>query len=187
MTSVPAYWDPQPATFPQFQDPVPIFDLKILHSTGSRKRKITPYDESWIYSFDSRPPKNTTDATFLDKMDFATKLQQIDPDAAILNYLTPVKMSKIKIERSLSKLSILSKLIRFVAESRKKIITNVFVLAKEFVGKLSTNTPQERSEISKVTAAKHESSNWHAIRHLLIPRKKPNHYVPDKTPQKNSN
>ena len=80
-------------------------------------------------------------------------------------------MSKIKIERSLSKLSISSKLKRFVAESRKEIITNVFVLAKEFVGKLSY-TPQERSELSKVTAAKHESSNWYTIRHLLIPSKK---------------
>ena len=127
MTSVPAYWDPQPVPA---QDPVPIFDLKISHSTGSRKRKITPYGESWIHSFDPGPPKNRTDPTFLDKMDFATKLQQIDPDAAILNYLTPVKMSKIKIERSLSKLSILSKLTRFVAESRKKIISNVFALPK---------------------------------------------------------
>ena len=168
VTSVPAYWDPQPAPT---QDPVPIFDLKISHSTGSRKRKITSYDESWIDSFDPRPPKNRTDPTFLDKMDFATKLQQIDPDAAILNYLPPVKMSKIKIERSLSKLSILSKLKRFVAENRKKIATNVFALAKEFVEKLSY-TPQERSEISKVTAAKHESSNWYTIRHLLITSKK---------------
>ena len=178
MTSVPAYWDPQPEPT---QDPVLIFDLKISHSTGSGKRKITPYDESWIDSFDPRPPKNRTDPTFLDKMDFATNLQQVDPDAAIFNYLPSVEMSKIKIERSLSKLSILSKLKHFVAENKKKITTNLFVFAKEFVGKLSY-TPQERGEISKVIAAKHESSNWYTIRHLLIISKRSNHYVPDKTP-----
>ena len=78
VTSVPAYWDPQPEPT---QDSVPIFYLKISHSTGSRKRKITSYDESWIDSFDPRPSKNRTDPTLLDKMDFATKLKKIDPDA----------------------------------------------------------------------------------------------------------
>ena len=42
VTSVPAYWDPQPEPT---QDSVPIFYLKISHSTGCRKRKITSYDE----------------------------------------------------------------------------------------------------------------------------------------------
>ena len=57
---------------------------------------------------DSSQPEPTQDPlpifdlkTYLNKMDFATKLQQIDPDTAILNYLLPVNMSKMKIERSL--------------------------------------------------------------------------------------
>ena len=113
-------------------------------------------------------------------MDFAAKLKNIDPDAAILNYLPPVTLSEIKIDKSLSKLTILSKLKLFVAQNRKKIKTNLFALAKDFVNKLSY-TPQERSEISKETAAKHESSNWYTIRHLLVTSKKLNHCVPDKT------
>ena len=103
-----------------------------------------------------RPPKSRTDPTFLEKIDFATKLHQIDPDAAILNYLPPVKRSKVKF---------------FVAENKRKITNNLFALAKKFVEKLSY-TPQERSEISKVTAAKHESGSWYTIRHLLITSKK---------------
>ncbi len=58
-----------------------------------------------------------------------------------------------------------------MAENKRKITTNLFALVKEFVEKLSY-TPQERSEISKVTAAKHESSSWYTIRHLLITSKK---------------
>ena len=97
-------------------------------------------------------------------------MQQIDPDAVILNYLPPAKMSKKRIERSLSKLSILLKLKRYVGKNRRKITTNVFALGKEFVGKLSY-TPQ-KSEISKATIAKHESSNWYTIRHQLITSEK---------------
>jgi len=89
VTSMSAYWNPKPT--PKHK-PVPISDMKISFSNvRKKKRKITPYDDSWIDSFDPRPMKQRREPTHEEKMDFARKLRKIDPCSGILDFLPSSK------------------------------------------------------------------------------------------------
>lgn len=82
VTSGPAYWSPKPTPL---HKPM---QLKTSYSKPKRgKRKITPYDNSWIDSFDPRPEKHRIDINFDNKQRFALKLKEIDSNSAILHYL----------------------------------------------------------------------------------------------------
>ena len=85
VTSLPAYWNPKPT--PKCR-PLPFLEVKLSHSTGlGSKRDMTPYDDSWIDSFDPRPTKQRKDISIEDKINFAEKLRNIDKESAILDYL----------------------------------------------------------------------------------------------------
>ena len=50
-------------------------ETKISQSSlMKKKRKIKPYDDSWIDSFDPRPMKGRKEITHKEKIDFAKKL-----------------------------------------------------------------------------------------------------------------
>ena len=50
-------------------------ETKISQSSlMKKKRKIKPYDDSWIDSFDPRPMKGRKEITHKEKIDFANKL-----------------------------------------------------------------------------------------------------------------
>ena len=89
VTSMSGYWNPKPT--PKHK-PVPISEMKMSFSNvRKKKRKVTPYDNSWIDSFDPRPMKQRRETTFQEKMDFATKLRKIDPCSGILDFLPSSK------------------------------------------------------------------------------------------------
>ena len=52
-----------------------------------KKRKITPYDDSWIDSFDPRPMKSRKEIIHMEKINIANKLRKIDPCKGILGFL----------------------------------------------------------------------------------------------------
>ena len=55
VTSLPAYWNPKRT--PQSRS-LPFLEVKLSHSTGlGSKRDMTPYDDSWIDSFDPSKEK----------------------------------------------------------------------------------------------------------------------------------
>ena len=72
VTSLSAYWKPKPT--PTLK-PVPMSEMKVSQSSlMKKKRKITPYDDSWIDYFDPRPMKGRKEITHKEKIDFANKL-----------------------------------------------------------------------------------------------------------------
>ena len=72
VTSLSAYWKPKP--IPTLK-PVPMSEMKVSQSSlMKKKRKITPYDDSWIDYFDPRPMKGRKEITHKEKIDFANKL-----------------------------------------------------------------------------------------------------------------
>ena len=58
-----AYWNPMPTPT---HKPVPMSEMKVSKSSLI-KRKVTPYDDSWIDSFDSRPMKGWKEITHIEK------------------------------------------------------------------------------------------------------------------------
>ena len=59
--SMSAYWNPKPT--PTLK-PVPTSEMNVSQSSLMKnKRKITPYDDSWIDSFDPRPMKGRKELT----------------------------------------------------------------------------------------------------------------------------
>ncbi len=85
VTSLPAYWNPKP--MPDTR-PLPFMEMKMAHSTGlETKRVMINYDESWIDSFDLRPPKQRKDLPHEKQLEFVGNLRDIDKKSGILNYL----------------------------------------------------------------------------------------------------
>ena len=61
VTSMSAYWNPKPTPT---RKPAPVSEMKVSKSSlMKKKRKITPYDDSWIDSFDPRPMKGRKELT----------------------------------------------------------------------------------------------------------------------------
>ena len=85
VTSMSAYCNPKPT--PTLK-PVPMSEMKVSQSSlMKKKRKITPYDDSWIDSFDPRPMKGRKEITHTEKINFAKKFRKIDPCSGILDFL----------------------------------------------------------------------------------------------------
>ena len=85
VTSMSAYCNPKPT--PTLK-PVPMSEMKVSQSSlMKKKRKITPYDDSWIDSFDPRPMKGRKEITHKEKINFAKKFRKIDPCSGILDFL----------------------------------------------------------------------------------------------------
>ena len=177
VTSLPAYWNPKP--MPQTK-PLPFLEMKLFHSLElDSKRNITNYDESWIDSFDPRPTKDRRDIPFVDKVNFAAKLMNIDRDSGILDYLplnenaneqsTDTTLPTAE-EDDVSNLTILSKAKLFVTENNINE-DNIHQYSSVFVAGLST-TPAERELVSQMTVGQHNNDCWHEIRHLLVTGKK---------------
>ena len=71
VTSLSAYWKPKPT--PTLK-PVPMSEMKVSQSSlMKKKRKITPYDDSWIDSFDPRPMKGRKEITRKEKIETSKK------------------------------------------------------------------------------------------------------------------
>ena len=65
VTSMSAYWNPKPTPT---HKPVPLSEMKVSKSSlMKKKRKITPYDDSWIDSFDPRPMKSRKEIIHMEK------------------------------------------------------------------------------------------------------------------------
>ena len=72
VTSMSAYWNPSPAPTHR---PVPTSEMKVSKSSlMKKKRKITPYDDSWIDSLDPRPMKGRKEINHKENIDFTKKL-----------------------------------------------------------------------------------------------------------------
>ena len=85
VTSMSAYWNPKPTPT---HKPVPLSEMKVSKSSlMKKKRKITPYDDSWIDSFDPRPMKSRKEIIHMEKINIANKLRKIDPCKGILGFL----------------------------------------------------------------------------------------------------
>ena len=212
VTSIPAYWNPKPTPC---HKPIPFNEMKISHSIPKKgKRKVTPCDESWVDSFDPRPKRHRADITLPAKIQFAQRLAEIDPDAAILKFLpsTPetgtdqvganFEGNTAHVEKSelswreqnvhVSKvqakdtlfMSISSKAEAFVKE-RSVSVNNVQELAKEFCGKLSL-TNDERDTVNIFTRGQRENQSWFEMRHLMVTGTKiKSIYTRQKTLEKN--
>ena len=139
VTSCSAYWIPKPSPV---HKPVPLINLKISHQ-NSRKRKarnVTPYDDSWIDSFDPRPNKHRQGITEEMKSKFAEELQKIDSASGILDYLIDdtAKNDDSKNTDSQCKpkdirhLNIQSKLESFVKSNPELNLANLMLMLKNF-------------------------------------------------------
>ena len=85
VTSLPAYWNPK--TTPGCR-PLPFLEVKLSHSNQlASERDMTPYDNSWIDSFDPRPTRQRTDIFVDEQVNFAERLRKIDKYSGILDYL----------------------------------------------------------------------------------------------------
>ena len=75
VTSMSAYWNPMPT--PTLK-PVPMSEMKVSQSSLMKKeRKITPYDDSWIDSFDPRPMKGRKEITLKEKIDLQRNFEKL--------------------------------------------------------------------------------------------------------------
>ena len=65
VTSMSTYWNRKPTSI---HKPVPLFKVKVSKSSLMKKRsKITPYDDSWIDSFDPISMKCRKEITHREK------------------------------------------------------------------------------------------------------------------------
>ena len=143
-----------------------------------KKRKKTPYDDSWIDSFDPRLMKGRKDITLKEKIDFAKKLREIDPCSGILDF-SPFSPNYDKNEscsfhfdNNISHLTILSQDKNYVETNFNKLSEdNLLNFAEEFL-KALTFSGNDRMTINKATMGQHKNESWHEMRHLLVTGKK---------------
>ena len=142
VTSMSAYWNPKPAPT---HKPVPASEMKISHSTvKKKKRKVTPFDDSWIDSFDPRPMKHRQQTSFKEKIDFANKLRNIDPCSGILDFLQSsnnfddIENTPSQSEHNISHLYVSSQAKDYVQANLDKLSeNNLFNFAEEFLKALT--------------------------------------------------
>ena len=193
VTSLPAYWNPKPT--PECR-PLPFLEVKLSHSNQlASKRYMTPYDNSWIDSFDPRPTRQRTDISVDEQINFAERLRKIDKHSGILDYL-PLNKSidnqkctagTPPCTKDLSHLTILSKVKVFLEENQRLSAENLPNHSAAFVAGLST-TPAQREAVSKLTAGQHTNDMWHQMRHWMVTGKKmKNLYTRQKTLEKKPN
>ena len=174
VTQVPAYWNPKPQPIHQ---PIPLAQMKTSHSTQRKgKKRVIPYDDSWIDSFDPRPKRHRCDITADTKNDFAKKLATIDPTSAILHYFNIPPNQEIDTNKepavAVESLSICSKAKAFVNSLEAEISEdNVDSLAHKFLETLSYSE-EERNIINEQTIGQGSNNTWHNLRHLMVTGKK---------------
>ena len=171
-----AYWNPKPT--PTLK-PVPMSEMKVSQSSlMKRKRKITPYDDSWTDSFDPRLMKGRKDITLKEKTDFAKKLREIDPCSGILDF-SPFSPNydenesySFHFDNNISHLTILSQDKNYAETNFNNLSEdNLLNFAEEFL-KALTFSDNDRMTINKATMGQHKNESWHEMRHLLVTRKK---------------
>ena len=147
-------------------------------SLMKKKRKITPYDDSWIDSFDSRLMKGRKDITLKEKIDFAKKLREIDPCSGILDF-SPFSPNydenesySFHFDNNISHRTILSQDKNYVGTNFNNLSEdNLLNFAEEFL-KALTFSDNDRMTINKATMGQHRNESWHEMRHLLVTGKK---------------
>ena len=193
VTSLPAYWNPKP--MPD-TTPLPFMEMKMASSTGQNTKKVvTNYDESWIDSFDPRPPKERKDQPDDKQKEFARRLRDIDKHSGILDYLPGSETHTVRenqtssssesdAEVDLSHMTIKARAKEFARDNEINE-SNIDEMSQRFVESLKV-TQKDIDLVNRATIGQHKNDNWHEMRHLLVTGKKiKNLYTRQKTTERN--
>ncbi len=185
--TLPAYWNPKP--MPDTR-PLPYMEMKMAHSTGlETKRVMINYDESWIDSFDLRPPKQRKDLPHEKQLEFAGNLRDIDKKFGILDYLPGSEASICDKNYSSSESDVETDVSYMTITARAKEFAKDYTTNGDNVDSMSQLFVETLKVIPVKTATfgQHKNDNWNDMHHLLVTGKKVRGiYTQQKTTEKNN-
>ena len=144
----------------------PVSEMKVSKSSlMKKKRKITPYDDSWIDSLDPRPMKGRKEINHKENIDFTKKLWKIDPCSGILDFLLfspnydENENCSSHFDNNISHLTISSQAKNYVKTNSNKLSEdNLLNLAEEFL-KALTFSDNDSMTINEATMGQHENKS----------------------------